>query len=190
MAGDADGWPDVALGVRKKARYHPRLENRPFIYSWNGKTLLPKWRGSRLSRPFTDFTLGDWDGDGTDELVAVERTREGAVALRGYEWNGFGYTGVWDSPAYPALRSLQGRKGDASKAAEVGGIVAVQSQERVVIWGVSGGSLRPLWSSPLEPQITAFSWGDVDGDGTAEIVAATPSAWRVWKRPPGSREDR
>jgi hypothetical protein len=218
---DADGQPDVALGVRKTARYDPHLDNRPFIYSWNGETLLPKWRGSRLSRPFTDFALGDLDGDGADELVAIERTKgkegregegrggkgregergregnmetrdsgtlgtsgtsgEAEYALRGYEWNGFGYTAAWDSPSYSALRDLHGADLNHDGTTEVLALVTTQEREGVVVFGVRGESLAPLWSSPLGPPLTGLAWGDVDGDGPVEIVAATPTAWRVWQ---------
>jgi len=55
---DGDGKVEIGIGVYKKARFHPVMAKRPFIYGWDGKTLYPKWLGSRLSRPFTDFVLG------------------------------------------------------------------------------------------------------------------------------------
>ena len=97
---DGDGKEDVAVGVYKKARFHPVMANRLFIYGWDGKGLYPKWLGSRLSRPFTDFLFLD------RKLVAIEKTRDGMNELAVYHWDGFGFTGEWAGVKSPKLSGL------------------------------------------------------------------------------------
>ena len=67
---DGDGKDEIGIGVYKKAKFHPVMAKRPFIYGWDGKKLYPKWLGSRLSRPFKDFVLADFGGL-TAKLVAI-----------------------------------------------------------------------------------------------------------------------
>ena len=102
--GAPDGSEDLMVGVYKTARFHPVMANRPFIYGWDGKTMYPKWLGSRLSRPFTDFVLADF-GSGV-RIVAVEQTREGANELAVYRWEGFGVTRVWNGAGSKKLTDL------------------------------------------------------------------------------------
>jgi len=84
---------EVCIGVWKKTLFYPEYDNRLFIYSWNGENLFPKWLGSRLSLPFFDFTFRDLNGDGIDELIALERQRNGLNRLLSYKWQGFGFEG-------------------------------------------------------------------------------------------------
>src|SRR5258708_16204820 len=48
-----------------------------FIYSFDGRTVRPKWLGSSLSRPFVDFAFANLDRDRAEELISIETTRQG-----------------------------------------------------------------------------------------------------------------
>jgi FG-GAP-like repeat len=89
---DGDGRREVVLGVYKATHYFPKPHNCLFIYGWDGREVFPKWLGSSLSKPFTDFAFADTDLDGRDNLIAVETTREGKQCVAVYSWNGFGFT--------------------------------------------------------------------------------------------------
>ncbi|HKQ53566.1 MAG TPA: VCBS repeat-containing protein [Pyrinomonadaceae bacterium] len=93
---DGDGRKEIVVGVFKSTKFIPRPHNCLFIYDWDGRRAAPKWLGSTLSRPFTDFRLADGDGDGRDEVYALETRRDGRVALAAYSWNGFGFTRDWE----------------------------------------------------------------------------------------------
>ena len=90
---DGDGRPELVLGVFKRARFDPVPRKRLFVYDWPGHTLVPRWLGSRLSLPFDDFAFVDCNGDGRDELVALEQGPGGRRRLMRYDWNGFGFSG-------------------------------------------------------------------------------------------------
>lgn len=90
---DGDSQIEVCVGVWKKARFHPIFDNRLFIYGWDGDQIFPMWLGSRLSSPFTDFNFCDVDGDGIEELVALEIQRDGLKRVMAYKWKGFGFEG-------------------------------------------------------------------------------------------------
>jgi hypothetical protein len=90
---DGDGKMDLGVGVYKTARFHPVMAKRPFVYTWTGKAFVPKWLGSRLSRPFTDFVFADFPG-GT-KLVSIEDTQDKQHELAVYKWDGFGFTRQW-----------------------------------------------------------------------------------------------
>jgi hypothetical protein len=93
---DGDGRKEIVVGVFKPTKFIPRPHNCLFIYDWDGRRAAPKWLGSTLSRPFTDFRLADGDGDGRDEVYALETRRDGHVAVAAYSWNGFGFTRDWE----------------------------------------------------------------------------------------------
>lgn len=103
---DGDGITDIGIGVYKRARFHPVMANRPFVYDWDGKELRAKWLGSRLSRPFTDFVIVDF-GLPRAKLVAVEQTRDGSNELAVYGWHGFGFIREWTGARASQLTDLQ-----------------------------------------------------------------------------------
>lgn len=92
---DGDGRKEIVVGVFKATKFIPRPHNCLFIYEWDGRRGAPKWLGSTLSRPFTDFGFADANGDGRDELYALETRRDGRQSLAAYSWNGFGFTQDW-----------------------------------------------------------------------------------------------
>lgn len=64
---------DVVFGVYNIAPHHRIMTNRVFIYTVKDLELQPKFRASRLTYPISDFTLFDIDGDGYDEVMAIEK---------------------------------------------------------------------------------------------------------------------
>lgn len=97
---DGDGRKEIALGVYKKANFHPVMAKRPFLYHWENGDIVPVWRGSRLSRPFEDYIFYDLDSDGKDELLAIEISLEGKKLINAYRWKGFGFESIAESGAY------------------------------------------------------------------------------------------
>ncbi|KYO65530.1 hypothetical protein [Thermovenabulum gondwanense] len=103
---DADENLEISIGVYKKAELHPVMAKRPFIYGLNEGGLFPKWRGSRLSRPFDDYVFFDIDDDGKDELLSVETLKDGKKILSAYKWKGFGFELFSESRVYDKIDSI------------------------------------------------------------------------------------
>jgi len=91
---DGDTCLDICVGVWKKTRFCSVAWNSLFVYGWDGKQLFPKWLGSSLSSPLVDFELLDMDGDGSEELLALEAQRNGQKRIMCYRWNDFGFEGI------------------------------------------------------------------------------------------------
>jgi len=93
MSGDVngDGKNEVSICAYKTANFHPVMAKRPYFFNISGYNLVPLWLGSRLSRPFSDYTLYDFDGDGADELVSDEYLHNGDRVVAAYKWKGFGF---------------------------------------------------------------------------------------------------
>jgi len=89
---DGDGAIEIAVGVRKSTKFFPEPHNCLFIYRWSRLGLDPKWLGSALARPFTDFLFANLDENPGDELIALERTLAGRMSVAVYRWDGFGFT--------------------------------------------------------------------------------------------------
>ncbi len=47
--------------------------------AWDGLGLAPAWKTRTLSGRIQDFAIGDFDNDGTNELLIAVVTKEGAV---------------------------------------------------------------------------------------------------------------
>lgn len=104
---DGDGRREIVVGVFKATRYFPKPHNCLFVYGWSGTRAFPKWLGSTLSKPFTDFAFANLDDDGEDELVAIETLRDNRHCVAVYSWNGFGFTlerqrGAWNQARFIA----------------------------------------------------------------------------------------
>ena len=104
---DGDGISEVSLGVYKETVFHPVMTKRPFIYSFKDNTLLAKWRGSRLSRPFTEYTFYDIDKDGIDEIISIEILENKRMLINSYKWIGFGIEGFMESKEYDNITELK-----------------------------------------------------------------------------------
>jgi hypothetical protein len=108
---DGDGRREIVVGVYKSTRYFPKPHNCLFIYGWDGRRAHPKWLGSSLSRPFVDFAFVDSNGDGQEELAAIEIKRDGRRCIALYSWNGFGFTLDWQRGDWQEARLIEAASG-------------------------------------------------------------------------------
>lgn len=124
LAGDinGDGLPEIGVCVYKATTFHQVLEKRPFFYSLRNGNLVPIWLGSRLSRPFTDYILHDIDGDGTDNIIAIELTASGGFAVSAYAWAGFGFEQIAESAVHENIFNLRAADNSVIMKIEVNGI--------------------------------------------------------------------
>lgn len=108
VIGDVDGdkIDDISIGVYKESPLHPVMAKRPFIYSFKDGKIVPKWRGSRLSKPFTDYGFYDIDGDGVDEIVAIEILEDNRKTINTYKWKGFGFEVYLESQDFEDIENL------------------------------------------------------------------------------------
>lgn len=104
---DGDGIKELSIGVYKKTRLDPVMAKRPFLYAWNGKTIYPKWLGSRLSRPFDDYVFCDVNDDSVDELISVELADNGSKLINVYRWKSFGFEGIAESSLFEDISHIQ-----------------------------------------------------------------------------------
>ena len=80
------------------------LRNHLFVYTWRDGDWLPLWCSSPIADPISHLTLGDVDGDGANELVALEGAYGESLdaparQVSVWRWNGWGFTLQWRSPA-------------------------------------------------------------------------------------------
>lgn len=119
---DGDGIKEIIVGVWKKSPKDTIWAKRTFIYSWNGKRLMPMWLGSRLSRRFDDFTVSDVDHDGKAELIALEIAPRNKHRVAVYRWKSFGVEWLGCSNDIADISSLK----DASSIKMVDGKVILE----------------------------------------------------------------
>ena len=108
---NGDGKHEIIAGVWKKSPKDPIMAKRTFVYSWNGKRMLPKWLGSRLARRFDDFTLADINSDGWDELLALEVAPKGKHRVSVYRWRCFGFEWLGCSDDMAGLTAISTANG-------------------------------------------------------------------------------
>jgi len=101
---DGDGILDIILGVYKKTNFFSYPHNCLFVFGWNGKEVFPKWLGSRLSKPFVDFTFAETDEKKGAELISIEKIDGKNYCIVVYMWCGFGFTGNWQSETFSDIK--------------------------------------------------------------------------------------
>jgi len=108
VIGDIDGdkIDEISVGVYKESPLHPVMAKRPFIYAFKDGGIQPKWRGSRLSKPFTDYCFYDIDEDGIDEIISIEILPDHKRIINTYKWKGFGFEGFLESKVYDDIKDL------------------------------------------------------------------------------------
>jgi hypothetical protein len=75
------------------------MTSHPFIVGYRGGSYRLLWGGSPVSAALLEVELGDLDGYGVEELVAIERSEDGAASyVTVWRWNGWGFSLVWRSP--------------------------------------------------------------------------------------------
>lgn len=107
---DGNGVDEISIGAYKESPLHPVMAKRPFIYSFIDGEIQPKWRGSRLSRPFIDYNFYDIDQDGIDELISMEILADGRNLINTYKWKGFGFEGFLESEDFQEISELDKRQ--------------------------------------------------------------------------------
>lgn len=114
---DANGLPEAVLLVWRPFQPWPVDEWLPnggritgfhdragdschlILIGWLAGRVQEVWAGSALADPLRSFAGADLDGDGQEELIALEgeyRTARRGVAgvIKLWEWNGFGFSSV------------------------------------------------------------------------------------------------
>lgn len=104
---DNDGEMDIFVAVNKATRLYPDIENRPFFFNFKNNMLVKKWTGSKLRAPFTDILFIDLNGNGSDELIAIEEIDEGKFVISVYYWFGFGFILQGESHIYDRISFIE-----------------------------------------------------------------------------------
>ena len=86
---DADGIPEVCIGVVKATKYWKDVDRRLFIYRlYHGRYIRPLWLGSRVGHRLVDFRVCR---DSVPAIIVTdELTRDGVLINGQYELKGFG----------------------------------------------------------------------------------------------------
>lgn len=130
---DGDNKRELSIGVYKTARFHDVEDKRPFLYNLHPEGLSPKWLGSRLSRPFTDYVFGDVDQDGSDELVSIEFLSSGEKVIHAYRWKGFGFESAGESPPFQDISQIKTASGHNGSGPEIQARVRLEQKWKNIV---------------------------------------------------------
>lgn len=84
---DKDGKPEILIARHDELARNMLKDFRSFSKArieslqWDGLGLVPVWKTRTFSGRTSDFTVGDFDNDGVDELVIAVVAKEGAIAF-------------------------------------------------------------------------------------------------------------
>jgi len=91
-----DGRGELLLALWKPdAEGVPR--SHPFIIAYREGAYRILWGGSAVTDAIREVELGDVDGDGVQELIALEERGDGC-AVTVWRWHGWGFSLIWCSP--------------------------------------------------------------------------------------------
>lgn len=115
---DGDHNEDFVVGLYKVTRHSPKPIHTLYVYGFNGASVYPKWRGSRMARDFVDFVVAK-DKNG-DKILTLDRLLDGRFTLSCYAWSGFGFRKEWEQGAWKKARLQEGKPGTITVVTEGG----------------------------------------------------------------------
>ncbi len=99
--------PQVIIGVNKSTHFDKEVNNRLFVFNWNGEKLYKKWTGTRLGYYLKDFYIIDFLDIKGDELVVLDKNEEGMERLLVYYWMDFGFQLLAESKFYDTVEEVK-----------------------------------------------------------------------------------
>ncbi len=90
---DKDGIKEIVSGVWKFSPVYQKNAYSISVHNWENNSIIPKWRGSTMSKSLVDFITSDINNDGYDELITIEKSLQKPKRnfLVIYKWNDFGF---------------------------------------------------------------------------------------------------
>jgi hypothetical protein len=137
---DGDGQKEISFGVFKGTKFYPIPDKRPFIYSWKGKGIAPKWLGSKFSKPFDDYIFADLNGDKKDEIIVNEQLTDGRC-IEVYQWDCFGVQSIAISQKYEDISDIKRGEFITGKPSEVIARVKQSNRWQWVVFKENGENL-------------------------------------------------
>ncbi|SCY89365.1 hypothetical protein [Alkaliphilus peptidifermentans] len=116
---DNDGEMEIFMAVNKGTYYYHDIGNRPFFFNFRNNGLVKKWTGSRVRAPFTDVYFTDFNGNGSDEFIVIEKAENGGAMVAVYYWFGFGFILQAESQIYDNITSISSVKLDNENLLEI-----------------------------------------------------------------------
>jgi hypothetical protein len=147
---DGDGAEDVGLCTYSRTARDPRYAQRFFVYSWDETgDLYPRWRGSRLCRPYLSAAVMPVNGV---QLVSRETGLGGGTLLVSYTWNQFGFWGLGHTEEYADIGPPQTADVNGDGRAELVAVIRDHDEHcRAVAFGHDGERWSPVAQSALVP---------------------------------------
>lgn len=180
-AGDIDGDSDADI-VALETHW---ADGPRYMVGFSGGNSIFAWQSSNLRNyaKARDFQMGDIDGDGDDDIVAIENTSQGVTYRIGFSQRNGNFT--WHTTnlrdyAVPSHMRV-GDVGGDGKADIVTMETWWPDGPRYMV-GVSHGDGNFDWRSSNLRNYTVpkdFQMGDVNGDGQDDIVATEPADAKV-----------
>lgn len=99
--------PQVVIGVNKTTYFDREVNDRLFVFNWNGEKLYKKWTGTRLGYYLKDFYIIDFLDIKGEELVVIDKNQEGKERLLVYYWLDFGFQLLAESEFYDTIEGIK-----------------------------------------------------------------------------------
>lgn len=127
----------------------------------DGRGVRTVWKSNQLAGVPEEVIVADLSGDGLDDALLCRTS-----AARVYAWALDEFSPLWESLSgeYAVVQCFTAANVDEDPAGEI----VMLADQRLVY--VDGGSFTKQFTSINEYSATQIRCGDVDGDGSAEIV--------------------